>query len=702
MLFYFVLKKNIEKEYIARYHSLGMMIGDTFKQLEVLTDKLNNNAAQALSVIEKEKGLPSNEELIRLRDQLGISSLHVANSNGIIIRTTDHFPPVLAENLFNFCGDYRLLISGNKALYATPIVPDSFYNTPSKFILIPSHNRKLILESGTQLPYIGKILAHVLSNDKNVKSIGFYGPTGAELGFISRSGIYSDAAKKIKLNHTLSEKMNKNEFFFNIKISTTEKYCCECVNKKIATASGEYFYIVHIKVSRDSLVESIHYLRNKIFLILIAACLLSLLIAKHLSVKLVSRIKKINKIANEIIKSNNLDLHVGVEGIDDEISELANTFNKMIKFLKESQVALVRSEKKISLLDLAAKVAHDIRSPIAVMEINLQMILKEIPENQAKMFSAAIQSIRDIANNLLGYYRNENIVDIIEKGLLLFKDDGNVLRQLLLFTLVDGVVSQKRQEWTDANCELSLLVFPDVRYAWLDTAPSEFKSILSNLLNNAYEAIKEQGKIEVNLSKKDNFLLVKIVDNGLGMDADKIPLVLNGLSLKHSGKGLGLSEAKKYMEKLGGKLQLFSQINKGTEVVLSFPYYKTPDWFPQKITLINIKNILILDDNSLMQSFWDNKLQDYNGIIQQFTNCDDAIGWCDLHSDLLQNTVFLVDYELIDKAKNGLDFLEHVGAGDNGYLITSHFEQIFIQKKVNGLGVWLIPKELVNDLPIVY
>jgi len=65
----------------------------------------------------------------------------------------------------------------------------------------------------------------------------------------------------------------------------------------------------------------------------------------------------------------------------------------------------VESEKKIALLDLAASVAHDIRSPLAAMEMILRLISKDIPTAQCSLLCDAIQSVRDISNNLLVRYR---------------------------------------------------------------------------------------------------------------------------------------------------------------------------------------------------------------------------------------------------------------------------------------------------------
>jgi len=87
--------------------------------------------------------------------------------------------------------------------------------------------------------------------------------------------------------------------------------------------------------------------------------------------------------------------------------------------------------------------------------------------------------------------------------------------------------------------------------------PNEIKRILSNLLNNSYEALDKIREIHLELIYT-NQLLLHIKDKGIGIPANKIQDVLNGISLKHVGKGLGLYNANQYMEKIKGSLTLSS------------------------------------------------------------------------------------------------------------------------------------------------
>lgn len=705
-LVYSVISNDMKLEYISHYQSLGTIIGDTFKQLEILTDQINETAIQTLYETQSHKGLPTNKELTRLMNNLGVSSFHIANYDGTIIRSTEHSPSIPAENIFSFCRDYRMLTHGNKNLFRTPIIPDSFYKTPSKFIMVPNHNRKLVLESGIELPYIGKLFQSAINSDKNIKLIGLYTPIGSELGYISENGEYHQGRKNtlLNLNEIIANNIIiKNQLMiFNIRIPATDPYCCECIYKKVTNVDGSYYYNLKLYVSLHSLVRNISLLKKKLLLILFLASIFSIIISKFLASKLVNRIERINKTAADIIESKNLDLRVTMKKDSDEIAELADTFNKMIQSLKISQIRLVESEKKTALLDLAASVAHDIRSPLAAMEMTLSIISNNIPITQRALLSDAIQSVRDIANNLLIRYRqSEPEINSCKHKHETIRDDGNIPRYLLLSNIIESIISQKRQEWQNNPCNISLTVSSKAKSIWIHCVPNDLKRNLSNLLNNAYESLDKCREIHLELDYK-NQLLLRIKDNGIGIPTHQIQNVLLGKSLKHNGKGLGLSNAKQYMENIKGKLILSSIHNEGTEITLMFPPSTKPAWFPDAINIPIHSIILILDDDSCMHSLWRQRLQTNGLKYLHFLQSSNLVEWCQQNPNSCNNAIFLFDYHIQNDLHNGLELLEKFDAKSRGYLITSHAEEIIIQKRCEQIGIWLIPKVLAGEIALLY
>lgn len=388
-----------------------------------------------------------------------------------------------------------------------------------------------------------------------------------------------------------------------------------------------------------------------------------------------------------------------VRDLPHEINEIKNAFQNVLAHLQLEYQQRTESEKKSALLDQAARVAHDIRSPIAAMEMSLHMFAKEVSSEDILIMKMAIQSVRDIANNLLSKYR-DNQLDASKEVMSSASDDYNVLRPVLLCSLIEQVISQKRYEWLQNKCELTFNYESKVKSVWINVVPNDVKRMMSNLLNNAIEACMESPKIDVRLNEINNYLVLCIIDNGLGIPFEKIDKVLGGESSKHTGKGLGLAGAKQYMESIGGTLSLASTLNKGTAITLTFKINAKPIWYPKNICLSSYETIIVLDDDTAMQALWIHRLQSYPIKLRLFSKYEEAFQWMENNIESLDKTIFLIDYELSEESITGLDLLKYFNVSQNGYLVTSYAEEVKIQKEIEEMRIWLIPKTLTSDISI--
>lgn len=101
----------------------------------------------------------------------------------------------------------------------------------------------------------------------------------------------------------------------------------------------------------------------------------------------------------------------------------------------------------------------------------------------------------------------------------------------------------------------------------------EVERLLSNLLNNAIEALGQSGKIKILLNQTTEGISIDIKDNGHGISNDLLcHLAIAGNSFgKPQGSGLGLYQAKQTLESWNGKMNIESILSIGTIVSLSFP-----------------------------------------------------------------------------------------------------------------------------------
>ena len=255
------------------------------------------------------------------------------------------------------------------------------------------------------------------------------------------------------------------------------------------------------------------------------------------------------------------------------ISILIGYFEKK-RIIKEYNLEL-NSKISESLFLLSAQVAHDIRSPLAALDSSLNDI-SQLPEEKRIIIRNAINRIRDIANNLLEKYRyNSN-----EK----FDFDNNQTKNLktcLISTLIDQVITEKRLQYKtkpEINIDFELTNNSYGLFSNIDLV--EFKRIISNLVNNSVEAIPyDKGNIKVILSSEDEYVIVKVKDDGRGIPPEILSrLGEKGLTFnKKGGSGLGLYHSKTTLERWSGKLEINSELNKGTEIIIKIPKAKTPD-----------------------------------------------------------------------------------------------------------------------------
>jgi signal transduction histidine kinase len=408
---------------------------------------------------------------------------------------------------------------------------------------------------------------------------------------------------------------------------------------------------------------------------------------------LVNRIQAVNE-------SHTVTTLGEIGDVPSEVYTIKNAFENAMKKLTLEYQRRTQAEKNTAMLDLAARVAHDIRSPLATMEANLHILMRDIPKEKLTMMNIAIQSVRDISNNLLEQYRakqgNSENTKVIQNN----QDNVNMVRFILLFSLVDQVISQKRYEWLNNSCKLTFDFSPESKSMWIKAAPAEVKRMISNLLNNAIEACDGKAAyIHLNLSIAESFLELKITDNGMGISEDMIESYLNGMSSKHAGDGLGLSNAKNYIESVGGQIDIASTLNSGTTVLLRF-IHSNPAWYPDQILLSKDDEVVVLDDDAAMQSLWMHKLENFPVKTHYFNNYSDAESWIQRNLNQHDKMILLVDYELSCESENGLMLLKRYGLGNNSYLITSHAEEFFIQKEADKLKVRLIPKSLASEVTI--
>lgn len=398
----------------------------------------------------------------------------------------------------------------------------------------------------------------------------------------------------------------------------------------------------------------------------------------------------------QIIKSlqNNTNQDFG------EISELQKT-------IKNQTNELIELRKEAALTSMAAQVSHDIRSPLAALEM-ISSQIGEVPEEKRLIIRNSINRIRDIANSL-SFKNDKNTLSSNQsiENLHLIDFENNDLHNELLIPFVDMIVTEKRLQYREkVNIHIEFNQSVESYGLFSKINSTEFKRVLSNVINNSIEALHfHKGQITIELESTDKLNVIIIKDNGSGIPENILTkLGTKGATFnKQGGSGLGLFHAKKTLESWGGFLKINSTYGKETIVRLFIPKQKTPSWFVPSLHLSENSVLVVFDDDQSIHQIWKDRLEKENARnikVVNLSNPNDFRIFYRKHFSDLDDAVFLMDHEIINHIDTGLDLIEECSIAKQSILVTSRFEEPHVRERCEELGVKLIPKSMSGFVPI--
>ncbi len=360
--------------------------------------------------------------------------------------------------------------------------------------------------------------------------------------------------------------------------------------------------------------------------------------------------------------------------------------------LKSQTDEIIELKRRSAIADLAAQVSHDIRSPLAALEIGTRE-LDGVANESRELIRVAIHRIRNIANDLLDKHRLERAPRI--------EEPHNILLSLNL------IVNEKRFEYRDKQSTGISLDFEETAYdAFSIYEPNEFNRTLSNLINNAIESLNESGKVELSLKKIPDFAVITIADTGKGISPHILPKLMRpGVTYdKPTGNGLGLFHAKNCVTDWRGELKLYSELGKGTRVEIILPLSKKPEWFLSRMALPARSTAVFIDDDPSIHEIWKLRLEtdsypkSPNRIFLRSPG--ELVDWISKNEREAETARYICDFEFTGSEMNGLQLIERIGLAKNTILVTSRFDDPKVRTECTRLGVTIVPKPLIGLIPI--
>ena len=384
----------------------------------------------------------------------------------------------------------------------------------------------------------------------------------------------------------------------------------------------------------------------------------------------------------------------------DEIQEFAYLIDQIEQWKKQLET-LHEKEKEAEIGRMLKQIVHDIRSPLTAIDVITQE-LSEVEETKRTIIKNAVDTLKDLANNILSSATQK------EKRAGIYVEYAEPVALLL-----ERIISEKRVQIAK-NISLSLEI-KDAHSLFAKIDNIAFKRVISNMINNALEAIQNQikihgdvyrGTVNVTLSESTTHQIqIEIIDNGCGIAPENLEKILQGgVSIgKEDGLGIGLSSSKKMIESFGGSLEVASRVNEGTTMTIRLPIAPAASWFPLKISLPKNAEVIILDDDKAIHALWDMRfktiLHDEDHITVQHFYAPEPLMQHPLDRPI--STIFgLIDYELMNKNITGIDVIKQLHLEKTAILVTSRYENVKVREEASTLGIKILPKSFAPYIDI--
>ncbi len=426
----------------------------------------------------------------------------------------------------------------------------------------------------------------------------------------------------------------------------------------------------------------------KIFLLIISIIVLLFAFVFYRRFKIQSLLSKTLKEKNSIIESKNFELLL----MNEKIQEQNTKLESLNLSLLEKNNLITKAQENLLLLNNDLKeanntkdkffsiISHDLKNPFNYLLATTDLLNKNFKNFNNEQIKSQIDNLHDSARqvynlleNLLGWAGSQrgtfhniptdiDFYEIALNNILLFKSNAAKKSISLKFD-----VAQNTYIYTDYNL---------------------INTVVRNLISNAIKFTNFGGIVELNVKEIDNCLEISVKDNGIGISQDRINKLFKineNISTKgtanENGTGLGLVLVNEFIEKMGGKLNIKSEPNYGTEFTFTVPLSKLQT-VPILTDMINIEKFepeinlqstqdLILLEKKLFEYLTNDLVEKRNylikvrqvGLIRDFANQVIEVGnlntleeFSEYGNNLLQ-CLEVFDFERIEKSLNDFDKL---------------------------------------------
>ncbi|MDY0236196.1 MAG: HAMP domain-containing sensor histidine kinase [Gudongella sp.] len=316
--------------------------------------------------------------------------------------------------------------------------------------------------------------------------------------------------------------------------------------------------ILTLSLPLESIKKTVDIMQTQLINISIILLIITLSIGLFISRIFLKPIKKLNYAVNQISEGN-MQQRVEIT-TKDEIGELSKNFNNMAD--KLSRVELLRK-------DLISNVSHDLRTPLGLIKGYAEMI-RDIHSTDPKKMDEDLNIIIEEADRLSSMVNEILDSSQFQSGYIELKRED--------FDLVELVKSSWEKYKIDASRkEIAISLNYENDNVYINADPVRLQQVIENLISNALNFTIDEGRVDLNIIDKVDYIRVEIKDNGIGISEEDQKLIwdrfyrVDKANDNKKSSGIGLAIVKNILSAHGFEFGVQSKIGDGTTFFFNIP-----------------------------------------------------------------------------------------------------------------------------------
>ncbi len=323
--------------------------------------------------------------------------------------------------------------------------------------------------------------------------------------------------------------------------------------------------VLLIANSRRTYVELRQHIQSVALLSATAGVLLAMLLSGWAAARVTRPVEQLAQAAREVA-AGNWNTQVEVTS-SDEIGELAESFNQMTVELLAQKEHLVKAERVAAWRELARRLAHELKNPLFPLQLTVENLLRarqQSPEQFEEIFQESSSTLlAEIANLKAIISRFSEFSRMPQPNFQEMQPNEIVQNVARLF--------QAQIRATDPaaiECKLDLAGAMQP----IAADPELLHRALSNLVSNAVDAMPKGGTLTLRTRQDGGMAFIEVSDTGTGLTPDERERLFTPYyTSKDHGTGLGLAIVQSIVSDHGGRINVRSEVGRGTTFVIELP-----------------------------------------------------------------------------------------------------------------------------------